>query len=84
LWPQTEALRAALVMARGGDDAAADYAATLIDALFASYLAQDMPGLWCDEYDADGRAIAKDVPASILYHIHEAVCCAAECRHKIT
>lgn len=83
LWPQTEALRAALVMARDGDMAAADYAATLIDALFSSYLDQETPGLWRDEFDAGGRLIAKDVPASILYHLHEAVCGAVECRHKI-
>lgn len=83
LWPQTEALRAALIMARDGDAAAAAHAASIIDALFETYFAQDVPGIWQDEYDAGGRAIASQVPASILYHIHEAVSCAAECRHKL-
>ncbi len=78
LWPQTEALRTALVLGREDD------AAGLIDALFNSYLDQGVPGLWCDEYDAAGRPVAKNVPASILYHLHEAVSCAAECRHKLT
>jgi len=77
LWPQTEALKAALVLGRDED------AAAIIDALFKTYLNQDVAGLWCDDYDADGRAAAKAVPASILYHLHEAVSCAVEYRHKI-
>ena len=84
LWPQTEALKAALTFAANGDDAAGAYAAALIDALFKSYLDQNVAGLWCDDYDAGGRPAAKDVPASILYHLHEAVSCAAECRHRLT
>ena len=78
LWPQTEALKAALVLGR--DEEAAD----LIDAMFGSYLNQETSGLWCDEYDAEGRPAAKAAPASILYHLHEAVSCAVERRHKIT
>lgn len=78
LWPQTEALKAALILARDDD------AAALIDALFNSYLDEDVPGLWQDEYDAAGRPVAKDVPASILYHLHEAVSSAAERRHRLT
>lgn len=84
LWGQTEFLRAALVMARAGTPGAADLAGDLIDALFKSYFNQKVDGLWCDEYDATGAPIARDVPASILYHIHEAVCCAADCRDKVT
>ncbi|MFZ5616480.1 MAG: AGE family epimerase/isomerase [Pseudomonadota bacterium] len=83
LWPQTEFLRAALVLACEGEEAAAADAAQLIEALFKSYFDQKTAGLWCDEFDAEGRPIAKDVPASILYHLHEAVSCAAECRHKL-
>lgn len=80
LWPQTEALKAALSIATAGDDAAA----ALIDAIFDSYLDQEISGLWHDAFDAGGRPVAKDVPASILYHLHEAVSCAAECRHRLT
>lgn len=83
LWPQTEALKAALSFVRKGDEPEAIHAATLIDALFDRYFDQAVPGLWRDEYDAAGRCIAPDVPASILYHLHEAVSCAAECRHKL-
>ena len=84
LWPQTEALKAALTFAANGEDAAAKLATALIDAIFDSYLDQEISGLWQDEFDAGGRPVAKDVPASILYHLHEAVSCAAECRHRLT
>lgn len=77
LWPQTEALKAALVL--GFDDSAG----AIIDALFKTYLDQETAGLWCDEYDAEARPAARAVPASILYHLHEAVCCAVERRHRI-
>lgn len=83
LWPQTESLRASLVMARNGDDAAREHAETMIAALFDTYLDAEPPGLWRDEYDAKGGVVAKAVPASILYHLHEAVSCAAESRHRL-
>lgn len=69
LWPQTEYVRAALVLARRGEETAAAEAGALIDRLFEAYLRQKTPGLWCDQYDGEGRAAAKDVPASILYHL---------------
>jgi mannose-6-phosphate isomerase len=72
LWPQTEYLRASLVTARLGLDGAGDAAARLIEALFASYLHQPVNGLWCDQYDGEGRSIAASVPASIVYHLMEA------------
>lgn len=84
LWPQTEALRAALSFVRRGDEPEALDAARMIEALFDSYLNEDVPGLWQDEYDAAGRPVAKDAPASILYHLHEAVSSAAERRHRLT
>jgi mannose-6-phosphate isomerase len=83
LWPQTEHLCALLVLARAGDVGAAATAARLIDALFQSYFATPKLGLWRDAFDAAGAPIADDVPASILYHVHEAVCCAADSRDII-
>ncbi len=68
LWPQTEYLKASLVLARRGDAQAEDRARKLVRALFDSYLDQPVKGLWCDEYEAD-RCIARAVPASILYHL---------------
>lgn len=83
LWPQTEYLRATLLFAGGGDTSVSAKAVHLIDSLFETYLDQPTRGIWQDEYDADGVPIAKDVPASILYHLHEAVCAAVECRDKL-
>ncbi len=73
LWPQTEYLRASLVQASYGDNAAAARAGALIDSLFDTYLNVDPAGLWIDEFDARGEPAAKDVPGSILYHLFEAV-----------
>ncbi len=72
LWPQTEYLRASLAMARRGSRDAAAHAEKLIAALFHTYLAIEPKGLWIDEFDACGAPSAMDVPASILYHLHEA------------
>lgn len=71
-WPQTEFIKAALVMSQRGNDGASDHAARVIDKLFDTYLNQPVAGLWCDQYDAAGKCLVKDVPASILYHWHEA------------
>ena len=72
LWPQTELLRAALILR---DEAGA---VSIIAALFGSYLAARPQGLWTDEFDENGEAVAAAVPASILYHLLEAVGAASD------
>jgi len=62
LWAQTEAIRTGLLF---GD---ADTPA-LIDRVFAAHLATEVPGLWIDSYDAEGRSPDKVAPASSLYHL---------------
>lgn len=76
LWPQTELLRACVLL---GEEAEA---ATIIEALFNSYLAIEPQGLWTDEFDEKGETAAEAVPASILYHLLEAVVAAAEARQS--
>ena len=73
LWPQTEYIKACLAQAGDGDPDARRRAAQLINDLFETYLDTPTPGLWIDEYDITGAAIAPHVPASILYHMFEAV-----------
>lgn len=73
LWPQTEYLKASLIEARDGNDKAKILTTSLIESLFATYLHVAKAGLWVDEFDALGTSTAKDVPASILYHLFEAV-----------
>ena len=76
LWPQTEYVKAAFTLSTSLDDAYARDGAAMINALFETYLNQPIDGLWCDQFDGAGAPIAADVPASILYHLYEAV---AEC-----
>ena len=62
-WPQTELIKAALVT---GDHATA---AAATEAVLGSYLATEVPGLWIDQFDEEGRAMADTVPASTFYHL---------------
>jgi mannose-1-phosphate guanylyltransferase/mannose-6-phosphate isomerase len=70
LWPQTEWMKAALILAEVGDDG--QRAALLDDAASAQralwrYLTPD--GLWRDKLLEDGRFIDEPAPASSFYHI---------------
>ncbi|MBU3969986.1 MAG: AGE family epimerase/isomerase [Alphaproteobacteria bacterium] len=70
LWPQTEWLKAALILAETaeGDDRSRllDGAGQALRGL-GRYLASS--GLWRDKLEADGRLDADPAPASSLYHI---------------
>lgn len=63
LWPQTERLKAALIM---GDERPADHASQALRGLQA-YL--EPTGLWRDKQEPDGRFVEEPAPASSLYHI---------------
>ncbi len=63
LWPQTERLKAALVI---GTDQSADHASQALRGLQV-YL--EPTGLWRDKQEADGSFVAEPAPASSLYHI---------------
>ena len=62
-WPQTERLKAQVAV--GDGDGARRTARGLLD----GYLATDVPGLWIDQFDGEGRPIAPVVPASTFYHL---------------
>ena len=67
-WPQTEFLRAALVMAPEGplpDEA--------LEQLWRFYLEPVVPGGWVDKLDRRGVPVSEVMPASTLYHLAEAV-----------
>lgn len=83
LWPQTEYLKASCVQAQKGDKHAADLIAVLTSAMFDTYLNVEQSGLWIDEYDEHGAPTAKDVPASILYHLFEAANEAAQYAERV-
>lgn len=62
LWPQTEWLKAALILGEERDALAA------ADGL-AKYLATPARGVWRDKLAPDGTFVAEPAPASSLYHI---------------
>ena len=62
-WPQTELIKAHLA------NGAYDDAARVTDAVMRTYLGTRVPGLWIDQFDAQGEARADVVPASTLYHV---------------
>ena len=68
-WPQTELIKAHINKAREGLPGAADAAALVTERFLDTYLATDVPGLWMDQFDGEGRGISDNVPASTLYHV---------------
>lgn len=74
LWPQTEWLKAALLLAETGDAARRSLLMEDAEAALAAlrlYLTAD--GLWHDKRLADGSFINEAAPASSLYHIMAAL-----------
>ncbi|WEK57845.1 MAG: AGE family epimerase/isomerase [Candidatus Brevundimonas phytovorans] len=63
LWAQTELLR---TLKTRGEPVRADH---VTQRLFETHLATATPGLWIDNFDAEGVAEDSDVPASSLYHL---------------
>jgi mannose-6-phosphate isomerase len=67
-WPQTEIIKAHCALAaRGEIPGARAYAAA--ERFCDVYLATATPGLWVDQFRADGTRAAETVKASSLYHI---------------
>ena len=68
-WPQTEALKAELAIARAQGKPISPRADALVDNLFRYYLDQPVAGGWNDAVDAANAPIAKTMPASTFYHV---------------
>jgi mannose-6-phosphate isomerase len=69
LWPQTERLKAAALMAATTGDARFWSAAVQAAQGLRRYLETDSPGLWYDRLKADGQFVQQSAPASSFYHI---------------
>lgn len=67
LWPQTELLRAAWVMARRGDRQLDPE--KLLAAFGNAYLKASVAGGWYDQRAMDGALLSQCMPASSFYHI---------------
>lgn len=80
LWPQTERIKAAVILADGAEPAERERlrgeAAAGIAALFR-YFDTPTAGLWRDKLRPDGTFVEEPAPASSFYHI---ICAAAELR----
>jgi len=73
LWPQCEAVKAALaVHERYGDAEALQRAQQLLGALFTTFAGLDRAD-WREQVDRDGNVIREGMPASSLYHLYLAV-----------
>jgi mannose-6-phosphate isomerase len=83
LWPQTERLKAAHLLARrAGDAARPAYVAAAREAAetLVRYLEVPLPGLWRDRMAPDGRFAEGPAPGSSLYHLVAAIAEAAGVR----
>lgn len=69
LWPHTEAIKAAGVRSRAGDQGAAHGADAFARALGRHFLDRPFAGGWIDRIDPSGLPLSIDVPASSLYHL---------------
>ena len=76
LWPQTEFVKAAMILAEDAEPEIAEayltHAAQGAAALWG-YLETEIPGLWRDKRQADGGYVDEPAPASSLYHIVGAI-----------
>lgn len=77
LWPQTEWLKASLILSEeaGSEDERAAFVSQALRAARAvrRYLPEEMRGLWHDKMHVDGTFQDGPSPASTLYHLVEAV-----------
>lgn len=74
-WPQSEAIKAAMALdGVEGRDLKPEIEAR-VGRLFRWHIDPAPTGLWIDQIDEKGRALAGEVPASILYHLVDALTC---------
>lgn len=70
LWPQTEAIKAALAEAEFLGEDTSQRIASILSLLFERFLDPGpVPGTWIDHYCAKWTPLVDKVPASSLYHI---------------
>ncbi len=72
-WPQAEAIKAAIALDRpDGPDLKPEIEAR-VGRLFRWHIDPAPRGMWIDQIDEKGRAVAREVPASIFYHLVSAL-----------
>ena len=68
-WPQAEAVKAAIALDQAGELQLSTEVEERMERLFRHHLSPAKSGLWLDRIAEDGTSVAKEVPASILYHL---------------
>lgn len=68
-WPQAELVKAHYAEARAGRPGALAAGRAALAALMDAYINPAPPGGWVDQFDAGGRMISTDIPASTFYHL---------------
>jgi mannose/cellobiose epimerase-like protein (N-acyl-D-glucosamine 2-epimerase family) len=68
-WPNTERIKAHLALFELTGEEPEQAVTASARLLLDHYLALEPRGIWVDQFDRDGKPIAKAVPASILYHL---------------
>ena len=72
-WPQTEAIKAAIALdGTGGPDLKPEIEAR-VQRLFRWHIEPAPLGMWIDQIDERGMSVATEVPASIFYHLVNAL-----------
>lgn len=69
LWPQTEALKAAIALREHGMPGDENLINRMLDQIYNRYLSTPQAGAWFDKTNSIGAVTSQDVQASILYHI---------------
>lgn len=68
-WPNTERLKAAVALYELDGVDPAPVIVPTSELLLKRYLGHEPAGTWIDQFDENGRPIARTVPASTLYHV---------------
>ena len=68
-WPNTERIKAAVAMFDTFGQSPVLVLNDALGALFSHHLHHEIPGLWVDAFDRDGKAIATAIPTSTFYHL---------------
>ncbi len=68
-WPNTERIKGWLGASEALGRDAGPAVGQSLRLLFQTHLATAVPGLWVDAFDAEGRPLSGNAPASSLYHL---------------
>lgn len=69
-WPQTEALKAAIILEENGVASAEAFRKQMLDVLLRHYIDGPIAGGWYDAINSAGQVTAPDMPSSTFYHIY--------------